>query len=270
MKRTVLAVLALLATACPVAGADGSGRLDVDYRASRLSVDASGQTLAQILAAVGAKVGFTVVDTGAPSGPMTVSIRDASVEDALRQLLRGTNHSLVYLEETSPGAAPIDKIVLLGAPGSTQPPSTSPDRQSIAAAPEPAGSGPLANNQSVGRPQALDSGSPVAVAPYTPQAPAPFTPQWSPLLSWDPGPNAEISNDPDASNVGDLLRLHAQSGTQVATMPDNAQPPAAPVGSLEASLAETTRRAQQDLAALVKGLAAATRALQDSLVDAPK
>jgi hypothetical protein len=247
--RTVLAILALLAAASPVVGAD---RLDVDYRPPRLSIETSGHTLAQILAAVGAKVGFTVVDTGAPSEPMTVSIHDASVEDALRQLLRGTNHSLLYLDETSPGSAPIDKVVLLGAPGIAQPTSTPPDRPS-----EAAPGGPPASNQPAARPQAPETS---VVAPYPPQL--------NPLLAWDPGPNAEASTDPDASNVGDLLRLHAQSAAQTITTPDNA--PSAPAGNLEASLAETTRRAQQDLAALVKGLAAATRALQDSLVAAPK
>src|SRR5262245_32807894 len=136
MKRTVLALLALLAVASPVVGA---GRLDVDYRPPRLSVEATDHTLTQILGAIGAKVGFTVVDNGAPSEPMTVSIRDASVEDALRQLLRGTNHSLVYLDETSPGSVPIDKVVLLGAPGIAQPTST-PDRLQMATAPVPAGS----------------------------------------------------------------------------------------------------------------------------------
>jgi len=260
MKRTVLAILALLAAASPVAGADrGSSRLDVDYRPPRLSVEASGHTLAQILGAIGAKVGFTVVDTGAPSEAMIVSIHDASVEDALRQLLRGTNHSLLYLDETSPGSAPIDKVVLLGAPGIAQPTSTPPDRPQTATVPEPASSGPLASNQPPARPQSPETS---VVAPYTPQ--------WNPLLSWDPGPNAEASNDPDASNVGDLLRLHAQSAAQTVATPDNAPVPAAPAGTLEASLAETTRRAQQDLAALVKGLAAATRALQDSLVAAPQ
>jgi len=93
-------------------------------------------------------------------------------------------------------------------------------------------------------------------------------------MSWDPGPNAEATTDPDASSVGDLLRQHAQSAAQAVAAPGSMQGgapvPAPPAGTVEASLAETTRRAQQDLAALVKGLAAATRALQDSLATAPK
>lgn len=266
MKRTVLAVLALLGTACPVAAADGgSSRLDVDYRPPRLSVEASGLTLAQILSAIGSKVGFTVVDTGAPSGPVTVSIHDASVEDVLRQLLRGTNHSVLYLEGTGPGSTPIDKVVLLGAPGVAQPTTTAPDRQQSTAALEPArDAAPVTSNRSLVEPQTVDSGSTVAAVP--------FTPQWNPLLSWDPGPGAESAGDPaTASNsVGDLLRVHAQSAVPVAPTLPNAQRPAAPAGNLETSLAETTRRAQQDLAALVKGLAAATRALQDSVGADPK
>jgi hypothetical protein len=262
MKRTVLAILALLAVASPVAGAS---RLAVDYRPPRLSVEADGQTLTQILGAIGAKVGFTVVDNGAPSEPMTVSIHDVSVEDALRQLLRGTNHSLLYLDEISPGSGPIEKVVLLGVPSVAQPTtSTPPDRPQVANAPGPASSGPSVSNQPAAR-QAPETSSAVI---------APFTPQWNPLMSWDPGPNAEATNNSDASSVGDLLRLHAQSAAQAITAPGivqgNEPVPAAPAGNLEASLAETTRRAQQDLAALVKGLAGATRALQDSLVTAPK
>ena len=256
MTRTVLAVLALVGMACPVADADGgSSRLDVDYRPPRLSVEASGLTLAEILSAIGAKVGFTVEDAGAPSGTVTVSIHGASVEDVLRQLLRGTNHSVLYLQEASPGSTPIDKVVLLGAPGERQ--------QGTAGVAPAAGADPV-NTGSLAQPRALDSGSPVAAAP--------FSPQWNPLLSWDPGLNGEVAGDPAtaSTSVGDLLRMHAQSATQIPPTPDSAQRSAAPVGNLDASLAETTLRAQQDLAALVKGLAAATKALQDSLVAPPK
>lgn len=101
----------------------------------------------------------------------------------------------------------------------------------------------------------------------------PFSPQWNPLLSFDPGVIADITADPStpSKSVGDLLKLHAQSAAQLTATPGNAQgPPVPPAGSVDASLAETTRRAQQDLAALVKGLAAATQALQDSLAANPK
>jgi len=260
MKRTVLAILALLAVASPAAGA---GRLDVDYRPPRLSVEADGQTLTQILDAIGAKVGFTVVDNGSPPEPITVSIHDTSVEDALRQLLRGTNHSLLYVDGTSPGSAPIDKIVLLGTPGVAQPASTPGDRPQVANVPG-ASSSPASNHPA----------APSQASETTGTVVAPVTPQWNPLMSWDPGPNAETANDPDATKVGDLLKLHAQSAAQAVAAPGSmsgdAPVPAPPAGNLETSLAETTRRAQQDLAALVKGLAAATRALQDSLATAPK
>ena len=124
---------------------------------------------------------------------------------------------------------------------------------------------PAANNPFIARAQSVDSGSPAVAAP--------FSPQWNPLLSWDPGLNADITADPStaSSSVGDLLRLHAQSAALLTATPGNTQPPPVrPVGSVDASLAETTRRAQQDLAALVKGLAAATQALQDSLAANPK
>ena len=267
MKRTVLSFLALLAMAGPVAGADGAAsRLQIDYRAPELSVEASGVTLAQILSAIGAKVGFTVVDSGAPAGVVTVSIHGTSVDDALRQLLRGTNHSTLYREETSPDRTPIDKIVLLGVPGIAPPPSGAAERQQGTAAVPVGPAAPAAtNNPSIARSQSVDSGPPGVGAP--------FSPQWNPLLSFDPGVIADITADPStaSSSVGDLLKRHAQSAAQLTATPGNAQrPPVPPAGSVDASLAETTRRAQQDLAALVKGLAAATQALQDSLAANPK
>ncbi len=266
MKPTVLSFLALLAIAGPVAGADGAAsRIQIDYRAPELSVEASGVTLAQILSAIGAKVGFTVIDSGAPAGPVAVSIHGTSVDDALRQLLRGTNHSTLYRDEASPGGTPIDKIVLLGVPGIAPPPSGVAERQQGTAAVPVGTAVPSAtNNPSIARSQSIDNGSPAIAAP--------FSPQWNPLLSFDPGLIADITADPStpSTSVGDLLRLHAQSAALLTATPGSTQPPPVPpVGGVGASLAETTRRAQQDLAALVKGLAAATQALQDSLAADP-
>jgi hypothetical protein len=266
MKRTALSFLALLAMAGPVAAADGAAsRVQIDYRAPELSVEASGVTLAQVLTAIGAKVGFTVVDSGTLADLVTVSIHGTSVDDALRQLLRGTNYSTLYREAASPGGTPIDKIVLLGAPGIAPPPSGVPERsQATAAVPVGPAAPVAANNPSIARSQSVDSGSPPVATP--------FSPQWNPLLSWAPDPNADITSDPSmASNsVGDLLKQHAQNAALQTAAPGTTQPPPAPpAGSVDATLAETTRRAQQDLAALVKGLAAATQALQDSLAANP-
>src|SRR5437867_3899394 len=83
-----LVALACVSAALPVRAADdGSRELHVDYHPPRLSVEAGGQTLARVLSEIGAKVGFTVIDNGASSVPVSVSIREVSVDDALRQLL---------------------------------------------------------------------------------------------------------------------------------------------------------------------------------------
>ena len=78
------------------------------------------------------------------------------------------------------------------------------------------------------------------------------------------------AGDPAATPmpVGDILKVHAAAGAApaLAATPDAAQADglSSPPRSLDVALAETTRRAQQNLAALMEGLATATRSLQRS------
>jgi hypothetical protein len=262
--RTVAVSLAgaFIALVClgapgPVRAADDAApRLEVDYNPPRLSVQAQGLTLARVLSEIGAKVGFTVVDNGASSTPVDVSIRDASLDDALRKLLRGENHTVLYFEGRGgvpSSSAGIDKIVLLGAPTQGTVTAERADRQQVHSS--PVGSDRVRPSNPVGP----TVGPPVTAAPPSPE-PAP--------LSRDRASSADSANDPAnaANTVGEILKTHAMSAAQTAQESTDS-PPALATGpaSVEAALAETTRRAQQDLSALVDGLATATRSLQDSL-----
>jgi hypothetical protein len=256
---TALVALACLGTAGPACAADsGASQLSVDYHPPRVSVEARGVTLSQVLSEIGAKVGFTVVDNGASSATVAVSIREASVDQALRQLLRGENHTVLYLAGSGTGPMPsagIDKIVLLGAPGRTTGEPKGADGQPTQARTDPGPSDRTTSSAAAAPPSA------------PPVAPAPSTGDSTPSPSWDRAASSDGAQDPASARntVGDILKTHAMSTAQTAQESTHDAPPVAagPV-NLDAALAETTRRAQQDLSALVDGLETATRALQQS------
>ncbi len=239
--------------------ADGTPPLRVDYHPPRLSVDAHGVTLARVLGEIGAKVGFTVVSNGASSTLVHVSIQDASVEELLRQLLRGENHTVLYLaggaaRDAVPG---IDTIVLLGEPSPLKVTGEPGDRRQA-----------QGHRESVpGDRQAPSLAVSPAMSP--PPVRSPWTPESTPLLSWERGASVDSAADPESPpiTVGDILKAHAMAAVQTGLeATDGASGPAsAPQANLDAVLAETTRRAQQSLAALIDGLATATRSLQESL-----
>lgn len=207
--------------------------LRVDYDPPRLSVEAREVGLGAVLRAIGAKVGFGVVETVPSSRDVTLSIRDESVDDVLRQLLRARNHTTIYRLTGLPsaGTGPIDRIVLFGdsvtATAAATPPArlTSPQSWPESAA--------------FLIPPAAVGGDP-AVMPTT---------------------------------VGEMLQTHAMVAGQVRQPAAigagfSAMSQLTPSTSglkLDAALAETTRRAQQGLGTLIDGLAAATRSLQQSL-----
>ena len=90
--------------------------LRVDYDPPQLSVEAREVSLGAVLRAIGAKVGFSVVETVPSSRVVTLSIRNASLDDVLRQLLRAKNHTMLYrvVERPSAESGTIDRIVLFG------------------------------------------------------------------------------------------------------------------------------------------------------------
>ena len=235
--------------------ADEAG-LRVDYDPPQLSVEAREVSLGAVLRAIGAKVGFSVVEPVPSSRVLTLSIRNASLGDVLRQLLRAKNHTMIYRVGGLPSAesGTIDRIVLFG------------DSVTATAAATLPG-GPSRDPR-----QAQDHGDagartvPLAL-PTSPQS----WPESTPFLH----PAPVDTGDPAAPpiSVGEMLRAHAVAavqGGQLAGNGANSPAPPSPASStppanLDQALAETTRRAQQALGALIDGLATATRSLQQSL-----
>ncbi len=114
LTGVVLGVLCLAAAPHPVLAAKEEPRLSVIYEPPKLTVEARGVNAVQVLQAIGAKVGFRVVDPGLARPAITLSIRGASLDDVLRTLLRAENYVLVYRKDDRGKKAPIETIVLLG------------------------------------------------------------------------------------------------------------------------------------------------------------
>ncbi len=231
-------------------------RLRVDYDPPQLSVEAREVSLGAVLRAIGAKVGFSVVETAPSSRAVTLSIRNASLDDVLRQLLRAENHTVIYQVGGPPSAetGTIDRIVLFG------------DSVTATAAATPPGSFSWDPRQARDHGDAGVRTVPLAL-PTSPQS----WPESTPFLN----PSMVDTGDPAAPpiSVGEILQAHAMAAAQGgqlagigANVPAPPLPPSStPPANLDATLAETTRRAQQALGTLIDGLAVATRTLQQSL-----
>lgn len=217
--------------------ATDAAALQVDYDPPRLSVEATEVGLAEVLGAIGAKVGFTVVPSNAPSVPVTVSMHDVPVDDALRRLLRSENHTILY-RQGADSAALVDRIVLLGPPGQPSP------------APAIASQTPA---MPAGRPV---SGQPSSAAPGGASEAA-------------GGPHQQAPGE-DPVTVSDMLRTQALAGVPPQAPALTAAPAPQDVApSAEETLAVTTRRAQQGLSSLVESLERATQALQQQQATPP-
>src|SRR5712691_3973579 len=88
-------------------------RLSVAYEAPRLSVEAQGVSLTEVLREIGAKVGFGVIDGGVLRSPLTLSLKEVTLDAILRQLLAAENYAIVYRSDESAAGARIEAIVLL-------------------------------------------------------------------------------------------------------------------------------------------------------------
>jgi hypothetical protein len=234
--------------------------LRVDYDPPRLSVEARGASLAAVLSEIGARVGFSVVETAPSSVAVTLSVRDASLDDVLRQLLRAENHTVYYrpgadaAPQTSEG---IERIELSGEPS---------------AAPAVASSGPTQERLQRDQPRGPsgDGTSSSATGRLAATPPAALVPEPDALsrVAADLASAPANADDPAAPplTVGDLLKAHAMAaapGTSLANPQASPAPTPSPPASPDAALAETTRRAQQALGALMQALATATRSLQE-------
>src|SRR5205823_2386690 len=168
-----------------------------EYHGDALSVEASGVPLAQVLAEIGAQAGFSVLEAGAPSTPVTVSIHRAAVADVLRQLLRGGSHAVLYTasSEAAPGSpSKVARIVLLGRQG--QPRVT--DQPSHARGKEPPTQQPA---------------PPVATLPALPGSTIEPLAMPAAAPATDSSVPAE-STVPEGARVADMLRSLAVPGTQ--------------------------------------------------------
>ena len=218
--------------------------LKVIYDARRISVEARGVSLQQVLGEIGKKLGFAVVDYGGSDRLITFSIQDASAEEVLGQLLRGENYAVIY-DGTQKEIA---KLLLL---------------TSLAQA-----SGKSGNPQTANLREERIVESQAGLTHHS---------SISPLLSFEQKREAEVK-------VESIMRAHALSGLinpmgSISGTANVAQPFGNPAensstGSMSASpprqdihetLAVTTGLAQQNLKALVDGLATASHSLFQSL-----
>ena len=117
-KQTAAAILVFLCMVLPglASAAERKSDLRVTYSPPRLSVEARGVKLRDVLREVSLKVGFDLTDYGIPDKDLTVSIEEATVEEVLRQLLRNENYGVVYREKDRA----ISKVLLLSSPAYAQ------------------------------------------------------------------------------------------------------------------------------------------------------
>jgi hypothetical protein len=249
-KKTAAAILVFLCMVVARCGsaAERKSDLRVTYSSPHISVEARGVRLLEVLRDISVKIGFDLADYGVPDRDLTVSIQEATVEEVLRQLLRGENYGVVYREKD--GA--ISKVFLLSPPVYAQ-------------------AAPISENQQT-RTEAMRSrqeGLTVFSA----------SPSYQPTR-----PEQKRENRAESEpRVEDILRVHAISGlagpdtflqrlTSNVPQPSGNSTPAFPptgaapsntpsLGDTNHSLAMTTRLAQQNLKNLVEGLGTATHSL---------
>jgi hypothetical protein len=241
-RKTAVAILVFLCTVLPhlASAAERKSDLRVTYSPPHISIEARGVKLRTVLRDVSQKVGFELTDYGIPDRDLTLSIEEATVEEVLRQLLRGENYGVVYREKD--GA--ISKLLLLSSPVYAQ--------------------APVSETQQT--PTEASRGSEGLTVFSAAPSHQPARPERK--------RETRAESEP---RVDDILRLHAMPGmTGAGTLPQSSTPnapqlprnssPAFPAtGAVSESLAMTTRLAQQNLKALADGLATATR----SLLNAP-
>jgi hypothetical protein len=255
----VVAALASELIAAPASRAEQPGRgVRIVVAPQRVLIESRGLSVRDVLHALGARTGFTVV--GGDSAPAVdeISLESTSIEDLVRLLLRNENYVVVYRQEERSSRREIDEIILSG-------PAAAPDGQVQPRAAHTEHSGSFAET------------------PRQPHGPADRSPV-SISLGSDAGPSEAVGTD-GTVGVDGLLRSHvgpmlgtglgspASPGGGTPSLARDAGQPvggstgqgggeSAPAGTAHAeTLAAATLKAQQNLGALVEGLAAATRSL---------
>lgn len=234
--------------AVPGTAAEQKTQLTVTYKAPRLSVEARGVSLQRVLEEIGTKLSFTVVDYGVSDRLVTFSIQEASVEEVLGQLLRGENYAVVYADGPQKEIA---KLLLL---------TTGAQASGKASNPQP-------ENK---REERIVQSQTGLTYHSSFSAPSSFE-------------QKRVDKPETEVKVEDIMRTHVLSGVIDPMVglsgTGNAQSFGSPAGNaftgamsapppgqnIHETLAITTRLAQQNLKALVDGLAAASNSLFQSL-----
>jgi hypothetical protein len=245
-----------------VPAAGGEDRLYVVVSSAGLTVEAENVSVEEILRDVGAQVGFSVTAKVMPLTLRSISVKDASVEEVLQQLLRGENYALVYRQPGSSSiqaSGGIKKVLLLSPPAS-------------------ATAGSQGQGQ-VARPTLVQSQQPQTPPPsgaQTEQSTATvFSSEgWTRLQE-----RAQAVTQDGAVTATDLLEAQAAQILAAQNLPGGEQSaegtteqaavnPAEGVQlkedeelAVQRAMAVTTQLAQRNLAALVEGLAVTTSSL---------
>jgi hypothetical protein len=251
-KKKFAEILVFLWMIVPGSGraAERKSDLRTTYRPPHISVEAREAKLREVLREISVKAGFELADYGMPDRNLTVSIEEATVEDVLRQLLRGENYSVVY--QAKDRATAISKVLLLSSPIYAQT--------------------PMSEYQQIGTEASRDQEGLTFFSAPSYQSARPQQTRES-----------RTENEP---KVEDILRAHAISGLQESDIFPQSLTPNAPqplrnstaasppaeaasfttpsLGDTNENLAMTTRLAQQNLKSLAEGLATATHSLLNS------
>jgi hypothetical protein len=246
---TVASVVGLGVTMAGTA-AERKTELSVTYDPPRLSVEARGVSLQRVLGEIGQKLGFVVVDYGGSDRLITFSLQDASAAEVLEQLLRGENYAVVYEGQRKE----IAKVLLLTS--------------------------------------AMQASTESRNPPYTDMRQERIVQSQAGLTYYSPVSQPSLSVEQKRADkaqpevrVEDIMRAHALSGMidpmgSLSGASNVAQPFGSPAGSsfstgtmstspppqdIHETLAVTTRLAQQNVKALVDGLATASNSLFQSL-----
>jgi hypothetical protein len=188
-QKAVLAILVFLWMVLPVVGSTAEHKSDlrITYTPPSISVEAQGVRLLEMLRNISLKVGFDLADYGVPDRYLTVSIQEATVEEVLRQLLRGENYGVVHREKDGT----ISKVLLLSSSVYAQ-------------------AAPISEKQQT-RPEAMRSQEGLTIFSAAP--------------SYKP-PRSEQKNKGDSEpRVEDILRVHAISGLAGSDMSLQSLPP---------------------------------------------
>jgi hypothetical protein len=199
----------------------------VEYVPPQLVVEARGAPLTAVLQAVGERVGFSLVDQARGLEPVTVLLR-GQVDEVLRQLLRGANHVWIY------GTGQRRDALIVFSVGTVT------DVSSARVPRGMSGAGPSPGSDMRRSTLARDVGA-------------------APELMGELAVEVR-GEEREFGTIGRLLRAQALSGYSEAT-PSEAVASLAPSEPTTEAIQSLTLRAQQDVRALARALAAAEAAL---------